>query len=76
MKQNNFSWIAVCKLFISSKFLNWSISKKIQVLYDKNKRQIILLHLPRATGKFLKIVQVKTGELLSTQQTSVLVARW
>ena len=28
--------------------------------YDKNKRQIILLHLTRATGKFLKIVYVKT----------------
>ena len=38
-------------------------SAQIQVLNDKN--EIILLHLPHARGKFLKIAQVKPGELLS-----------
>ena len=41
-----------------------------------NKRQIILLHLPRATGKFLKIAQVKPDKLLSARLTSVLAAQW
>ena len=39
-----------------TKFLIGQTEKKktpIQMLYDKNTRQIILLHLPRATGKFL-----------------------
>ena len=41
---------------------NFLICKQqtIQISDDKNKRQIILLHLTRATGKFLKIGQVKT----------------
>ena len=42
----------------------------------KNTQQIILLHLLRAAGKFLKIVQLKRSELLSTGQTSVLIAQW
>ena len=54
-----FLWITFCKLFTVSKPLNWSNSKTIQILYDKNKRQIILLRLPRATGKFLKLERVK-----------------
>ena len=40
-----------------------------QISDDKNKRQIILLHLTRATGKFLKIAQVTPGERLSAQLT-------
>ena len=46
---------------------NFLIGKQqtIQISYDKNKRQIILLHLTRATGKFLKIALVKPGEVLS-----------
>ena len=47
----------------------------IQISYDKNQRQIILLHLTRATGKFLKIAQVKPGEVLSARFTSVFVAQ-
>ena len=31
---------------------NQSNSKTIQILYDRNTRQIILLHRPRAAGKF------------------------
>ena len=62
MFQNNFSWITFCKLFTVSKRL---IGKQqmLQISYDKNKRQIILLYLTRATGKILKIAQVKPGEL-------------
>ena len=37
-----------------------------------NSRQSILLYLPHATGKFLKIAQLKPDELLSSRQTSVL----
>ena len=48
----------------------------IQISDYKNKRQIILLHLTRATGKFLKIAQVKPGERLSARLTSVFVAQW
>ena len=51
------------KIFTVSKLFNWSKSKTIQILYDKNKRQIILLYLTRATGNFLKIEHVKPGEL-------------
>ena len=51
-------------------------SKTIQISDVKNKRQIILLHLTRATGTFLKIAQVKPGERLSTRLTSVFVAQW
>ena len=58
-----------------SKLLNWSNSKT-KTLYVKNTRQIILLHLPCDAGKFLKITQVKPGELLSSRQTSVIVAQW
>ena len=42
----------------------------------KKTRQIILLHLTRATGKFLIIAQVKPGERLYAQLSSVFVAQW
>ena len=58
---------------LSANFLS---SKTIQISYDKNKRRIILLHLTRATGKFLKIAQVKPSEVLSARLTSVFVAQW
>ena len=41
------------KLYTVSKLLNWLNSKTIQMLNDKNRRQIILLHLPCAAGKFI-----------------------
>ena len=41
-----------------------------------NSGQLILLHLPYAAGKFLKIAQLKLFELLSTRHLSVLVAQW
>ena len=42
----------------------------------KLKITIILLHIPCAMGKFLKIAQVKPDELLFTRQTTILVAQW
>ena len=48
----------------------------MQISYDKNKLQIILLHLTRATGKLLKIAHVKPGEILSAELTSAFVAKW
>ena len=50
--------ITFCKLFTVSKLLNWSNNKTIQILYDKNTGQIILLDLSCAAGKFLKIAQL------------------
>ena len=57
-----------CKLFTASKLLKWYNSKTVQILSDENNEQIILLHLPRATGNFLKFAQVKSGDLLSTRR--------
>ena len=56
MKQN-FRELHFEKSLQSANFLIGH-SKTIPILYDKNKRQIILLYLTRATGKFLKIEQV------------------
>ena len=58
-KQNNLSLITFCKLITFSKRLNWSNTKTIQILYDKNIRRIILLHQPCVAGK-LKKGTVKT----------------
>ena len=65
MKKTNLLWVTFCKLFTVSKIINRSNSKTIQITYDKNKQQIILLHPQRATGKFLKkkIAQIKPGEV-------------
>ena len=42
----------------------------MQIFYDKNTRQIIFLHLPRGTGKFKYLIQVKRGQHLSIRSTS------
>ena len=45
--------------------------------YKTKKRHIVLINLPRVTGKFLKTkrAQVKPGELLSRRQISALVTQ-
>ena len=58
----------------SATFLIGQTAKRYKS-YDKNTRQISLLHQPCAACKFLKLAQVKPGELLSSRHT-VLVAQW
>ena len=38
---------------------NFLTGQTAKQLYNKNTRKIILLHQPRATGKFIEIAQVK-----------------
>ena len=60
----------------SANFLIVQTAKRYQYYVTKHTWQIILLHLPHTTGKFLKIAQSKPGELFSRRQTSVFVAQW
>ena len=53
----------------SADFLVGQTAKRYKYYMTKNTRQIILLHLPCAADTFLKIAQLKPGELLSTRHT-------
>ena len=74
--------LTICRVFLSYYICILLLFDQLRSFVDCNEfmkcnsRQIILLHLPYAAGKFLKIAQLKPGELSFPQYTSVFVALW
>ena len=72
----------ICRVFLLCNIFIVLLMNQLQKFADCkeftkcNLRQIIVLYLPCAAGKFLKITQLKPDELLSNRQTSVFVAQW